>query len=294
MDLESNNPSSLLLGASSVRPTSVISAHERTSVIARKVADAKAKKLTCFEWCLKGLGALSTLPFLGLTGLIVVPANTSVAIMRFGKLDRVLSEPGFAWVSPGYQRIDGFRGTNTYSLHSLHLLDGSGSPIVVRALLEYGVEDPGALFISTNNNISVLFNMAEQVVRVECSHLPLIGEKGADIRSNLVELSNQMAATLQPDASVLGVSIQRLVIVEARYSPEIAASMLMKQSAGAMVAARREIVAGALSIVNDTLTHYNTMSDQGKERLITSMLVSLTSHNSPTPTINVGPGGGGI
>ena len=102
--------------------------------------------------------------------------------------------------------------------------------------------------------------MAEQGVRVACSNLPLIGERGADIRSNLVQLSDQMVAGLQPDASVFGISVQRLAIVEARYSPEIAASMLMKQSAGAIVAARKEIVTGALSIVNDALGHYSAMS----------------------------------
>lgn len=269
-------------------PGSAMQSHERTAFIAKRVLEAKSRKLTCSEWCIKALGALFTLPTLGLSGLIIVPANTSVAIMRFGKLDRVISKPGFAWVAPFYERIQGFRGTNTYRLDSLHVLDGAGNPIIVRALLEYGVEDPGALFIATQNNIAVLYNMAEMVVRVACSHLPLLGERGQDIRSNLVQLGDQMVATLHPDASVLGVSIQRLSIVEARYSPEIAASMLMKQSAGAMVAARKEIVVGALSIVNDTLGHYTTMSEAGKERLITSMLVSLTSHNTPTPTINVG------
>ncbi len=75
----------------------------RTSIINARVLEAKNKRLTCFEHLLKGLGALMTVPFLGLTGLIVVPANTSVAIMRYGKLDRVINEPGFAWVAPGYQ-----------------------------------------------------------------------------------------------------------------------------------------------------------------------------------------------
>jgi hypothetical protein len=62
-----------------------------------------------------------------------------------------------------------------------------------------------------------------------------------------------MTSELQQDASVFGVTVQRLVISEARYAPEIAPQMLMKQQAAAMVAARREIVAGAMAIVRDTL-----------------------------------------
>ena len=53
-----------------------------------------------------------------------------------------------------------------------------------------------------------------------------------------------MTAELQHDAAVFGVRVQRLVIVEARFAPEIASSMLMKQQAGAMVEARELVVAG--------------------------------------------------
>ncbi len=58
----------------------------------------------------------------------------------------------------------------------------------------------------------------------------------------------RMVAELQPDALVFGVRVQRLVIVEARYAPEIASAMLMKQQASAMVAAREQIVAGYADI----------------------------------------------
>jgi hypothetical protein len=90
---------------------------------------------------------------------------------------------------------------------------------------------------------------------------------------------------LQHDASVCGINIQRLVIVEARYAPEIAAQMLMKQQAGAMVAARETIVQGALNVVRDTVQAFPAMSAEGRERLITNLLVTLTSHQQATPTV---------
>lgn len=61
--------------------------------------------------------------------------------------------------------------------------------------------------------------------------------------------------------------------------------MLMKQQAAAMVAARREIVAGALNVVHDTLMSFPTLSDASRERLVTNLLVTLTSHVPTTPVV---------
>ena len=123
----------------------------------------------------------------------------------------------------------------------------------------------------------MLFNQAEQVVREACTRFPLLGEKGADIRSLTHELGAQMLAELQPDASVFGVQVQRLVIVEARYSPNIASQMLMKQQAIALIGARKEIVQGALHVVRDTLTQFPDLGDAAKERLIGNLLITLTA-----------------
>jgi hypothetical protein len=94
-----------------------------------------------------------------------------------------------------------------------------------------------------------------------------------------------MVQELNLDASSFGVIVQRLAITEARYASEIASAMLMKQQASAMVSARKEIVAGALLIVRDTLSAFPAMSEAGKERLVGNLLVSLTSHSSATPVL---------
>ena len=130
-----------------------------------------------------------------------------------------------------------------------------------------------------------LFNQAEQVVREACMRLPLLGERGHDIRSQTNEIGAGMLADLQPDATVFGIVVQRIVIVEARYSPEIAQQMLMKQQAGAMVAARKEIVAGALNVVRDTLAEFPRLSQDARERMISNLLVTLTAHQPAVPVL---------
>ena len=216
---------------------------------------------------------------------MTVPPNTAVALFRFGKLDRVLDKAGLYWLPLFYSEIRVFTGTQSHKMDELHVVDAAGNPIIVRALLEYSVEDPAALHIATNSSLQVLFNSAEQVVREACSRLPLLGERGHDIRSQTNEIGASMLADLQPDASVFGVIVQRLVIVEARYAPEIASQMLMKQQASAMVGARKQIVAGALNVVRDTLREYPNLGDVSRERLITNLLVTLTSHQSTQPVL---------
>jgi hypothetical protein len=127
--------------------------------------------------------------------------------------------------------------------------------------LEYSIDDPAALRIATNSSLQVLFNQAELTVREACGRLPLLGEKGHDIRSQTNEIGAAMLLDLQTDASVFGIIVQRIAIVESRYAPEISQQMLMKQMAAATVSARKEITQGALNVVRDTLKEFPKLSD---------------------------------
>ena len=219
-----------------VRAAEPIRGHERSALLAQKVRAAKASRLNCCELALRSLGTLCCAPLCCLgVGWQEVKANSSAAFFRFGKLERVVTQPGLTYVTPGAHRIDGFAGTQSLILPQQNIIDAAGNPVVIRALLEYSVDDPAALAIATNNTPTVLFNMAEQVVRETVAGLPLQGHpEGRDLRSQGHAVSNAMVAELQIDATVMGVTVQRLVITEARYAPEIMAQMLMKQQAQAL------------------------------------------------------------
>jgi len=79
-------------------PSPPAPSHERVAALRALVTEAKQKRLNCGELVCKWLGALVTLPTLGLSGLICVDTNTSLAIFRFGKLDRLITTPGMHWV----------------------------------------------------------------------------------------------------------------------------------------------------------------------------------------------------
>ena len=124
----------------------------RTVELRERVAAVKKQHLTLCEHLVKGLsGLVSFCTTLGLSGLTTVPANTSVAIFRFGKLDTVIKTPGIHWITPCAETVRHFAGTQTHESAELRVIDGAGNPIIVRALLEYAVEDATALHIATND-----------------------------------------------------------------------------------------------------------------------------------------------
>jgi regulator of protease activity HflC (stomatin/prohibitin superfamily) len=260
----------------------------RTAMLQRRINEAKNYKLTAVETLFSVVVPTFFSSFLlFLPGFITVPANTAVSIFRFGKFEQTIKTPGLVWVTPGYERIESFTGSQTHKMDSLHVVDSAGNPIIVRALLEYSIDDPAALRIATNSSLQVLFNQAELTVREACGRLPLLGEKGHDIRSQTNEIGAAMLLDLQTDASVFGIVVQRIAIVESRYAPEISQQMLMKQMAAATVSARKEITQGALNVVRDTLKEFPKLSDDARERLVGNLLVTMTSHVPTTPVLSL-------
>ena len=123
---------------------------ERTATQLAKVARIKALTLTGCETACVGLcGCLACLSSFGFGACVTVPASTNVALFRCGKLTGTISAPGCNCILPGAEVVQEFAGTRTQILDELRVIDASGNPIIVRALLEYAVDDPAALKIST-------------------------------------------------------------------------------------------------------------------------------------------------
>ena len=92
----------------------------RTAMLARKVAEAKAKRLGCFEHFLsKSLGTLVLAPSGFLGGFVSVQPNNALAVFRFGKLDRMITRPGLYWLPTFFENVTCFTGTQTHKMDEL-------------------------------------------------------------------------------------------------------------------------------------------------------------------------------
>ena len=144
------NPNPLASAGYSGLPSPALSHNESMATPLRTqrinmVRETKALKLTVTEQFLKYFGGLFALPFLGLTCIRNIPTKTTQAIFRFGKLDRVITEPGLAFVLPFGETVSAFTGTQTHKINELNVVDLAGNPIIVRALLEFSVSIPYGL-----------------------------------------------------------------------------------------------------------------------------------------------------
>lgn len=245
-----------------------------------------AKAFTPLERGLKVLSGLFTFPLL--IGSFSVKQNWTRVIQRFGKIDRVC-EPGLRWAPLGYDARDVFMGARTQRFANLNVVEKNGSPIVVSAVFNYHVSNPAKFTVAVGND-NVLFNLVESAVRNGCREHPLNSDAEPDIRRHSGSIEGSIASGLAASMEPFGVTVDSVRLVEANYASEVAQQMLMKQQAQAVIAARKELVTGALGIVEDVLEKLPTMRQNARDKLASNLLVTLTAGSGGGSS---GGGGGG-
>ena len=96
-----------------------------------------------------------------------------------------------------------------------------------------------------------------------------------------------------PDLDRAGIEVLEARLSHLAYAQEIAAAMLQRQQATAIVAARKRIVEGAVGMVEDALSelgskHILQLDDERRAALVGNLLVVLCGHSAPTPVLNTG------
>lgn len=240
-------------------------------------------RLTPFETALKHLGGIVFAPFAPFI-TFQIQQNTRGVLMRFGKVDRVI-EPGLRWAPPFGDLTRVFIGAKTHTFKDMRLLDATGTPIVVSAILQYHVSNPAAYIIAANQSTDILEREASIAIRQACSSLPYTSDDGKSLQKNAADLSYEVYKKMQILVSEYGFQIDGLNIIEVNYAHEVAQQMLIKQQAKAFLDARKEIVSGALAIAKDTIASLPDMSKRTQEAIVSNLLTTLTSTSTPQPTV---------
>jgi hypothetical protein len=118
-------------------------------------------------------------------------------------------------------------------------------------------------------------------------------DQGMSLRGNTTEVAEHLRDEIQQRLTVAGVQVTEARISHLAYAPEIAAAMLQRQQAGAIVAARQRIVDGAVGMVEmalDRLAAKNTvqLDEERKAAMVSNLLVVLCGERSAQPVINAG------
>ena len=243
-------------------------------------------------------GILEVVSVFVLKGLFVVNPNDSRVLILFGTYKGTVKRNGFCWANPFYvKRRITLRARNLNG-QKLKVNDKTGNPIEIAAVVVWQVEDTYRAAFDVDDYEHYVVIQSEAAVRHLAGTYPYdsFDDSDADILT-LRAGADLVASVLEQE---LGERFHRagVRVIEARlshlaYAPEIAEAMLRRQQATAVVAARTQIVNGAVSMVEmalDRLTQNKVveLDEERKAAMISNLLVVLCSEVSASPVVNAG------
>ncbi|GAB3930486.1 SPFH domain-containing protein [Mucilaginibacter myungsuensis] len=230
-------------------------------------------------------------------GFIVVNPNESKVLTLFGKYTGSVKQDGFYWVNP-------FTTKKKLSLRALNLNgqqlkvnDKSGNPIEIAAVIVWQVKDTAKAVFAVENYVQYVNIQSEAAVRHLANSFPYdnLEDESADItlRDGADEVSAILEAELNERLARAGIEVVEARISHLAYAPEIANAMLQRQQASAIIAARKLIVEGAVSIVEMALDRLSEkqiveLDEERKASMVSNLLVVLCGERAVSPVVNTG------
>ncbi len=232
-------------------------------------------------------------------GFVVLQPNQAVVLIMFGSYQGTLREPGLWWANPltvVERRRLSLRARN-FSSHTSKVNDASGNPINIAAVVVWRVVDSARAVFDVENYEHFVTVQSETAVRHLARSYPY--DDHGDDRSALTLTGDEdlIAATLsdelQARLDAAGVHVIEARLTDLSYAPEIAEAMLRRQQASAIVAARFQIVAGAVGMVKLALEAIEQgdmveLDEERKATMVSNLLTVLTSDHPVSPVVNVG------
>lgn len=255
---------------------------------------------------------------ISLFGFIVNGPNQGRVVQLFGKYVGTVREVGFFYGNPFYWRTrvslrvrtfeTGMTKTEeqkdatgrviapaTQRRQPLKVNDADGTPIEIAAVVVWKVVNAAGAVFNVDNYEEFVQTQADAALRSLASryHYDAPGTEAHSLRGHVEEVAAQLKRDLQERMMQAGAEILEARISYLAYAPEIAAAMLQRQQAGAIVAARAQIVNGAVGIVEhalEMLQQRNVLELDSERRaaMVSNLLVVLCGHTSPQPVLNTG------
>jgi len=228
-------------------------------------------------------------------GLFVVNPNEGKVLQLFGKYVGTAKESGFQWANPLFtKRRVSLRVRNFESGH-LKVNDLDGNPIEIAAVVVWRVVDTAEAVFEVDDYENYVHVQSEAALRNMATSYPYDAHDDAvlSLRGHTAAIADHLRKEIQERLAKAGVDVVEARISHLAYSPEIAAAMLQRQQAGAIIAARQRIVDGAVGMVEmalDRLARNNVveLDEERKAAMVSNLLVVLCSERSTQPVVNAG------
>jgi regulator of protease activity HflC (stomatin/prohibitin superfamily) len=235
------------------------------------------------------------IPCLSMGGFFVIQPNEAKAFTFVGTYVGSSRDQGFHWTNPFAKRKAVSLRVRNFGMQSLKVNDALGNPIEIGAVVVWRVVDSAKALFNVDSYESFVTIQAETALRNLAGRFPY--DSGDHVKESLLgsqdevaqELKNQLHARLL----AAGVEVDEARLSHLAYAPEIAQAMLRRQQAGAVIAARRLIVDGAVGMVQMALTSLEEqgvvkLDNERKAAMVNNLLVALVSESEAQPVINTG------
>lgn len=238
---------------------------------------------------------LAIAAFFAMCGLNMVAPGEARVVQLFGRYRGTIRVDGLRWVNPLTSRAKISTRVRNHETAVLKVNDAYGNPIELAAVVVWRVEDTAQALFEVDDFLEFVSTQTEAAVRHIAIEYPYDAhdEDGLSLRGNAEEITEKLAVELHARVEAAGVHIIESRFTHLAYAPEIASAMLQRQQAGAVVAARRLIVDGAVGMVEAALTRLQEqdiveLDSERKAAMVSNLLVVLCGDRAAQPVVNTG------
>ena len=228
-------------------------------------------------------------------GFYLLQPNQAAALLLFGDYKGSDRTAGLRWRWPWLTRTKISTRVHNVTSERLKVNDLRGNPIEIATNVVWRVTDTAQALFDVDDYNKFVFVQIESAVRAIAAKYPYddIEHQETTLRGHAEVVSHELKEELQERVGVAGITIDECRLTHLAYAPEIAQSMLRRQQAEAVIAARQKIVIGAVSMVENALQLLSEknvveLDDERRAAMVSNLMVVLCSERDTQPIVNTG------
>jgi len=258
--------------------------------------------LTCAAIFLARQEPMSAILFMALfiisaKGLVIISPNQSKVLLLFGNYAGSVNDNGLFWLNPLFWRITISLKARNFESEVVKVNDKMGNPILISVILVWRVKDTFKASFAVDNYEQFVRIQTDSAVRKLAGSFPYdhFEDERATVTlsTNFEDINNALEREIAERMELAGIEVVEARIGHLAYAPEIAHSMLRRQQASAIVAARHKIVEGAVGMVESALKLLSekdiiNLDEERKAAMVSNLMVVLCGDRETQPVVNAG------
>ncbi len=246
-------------------------------------------------WHIVALALLAAIDGVSIGGLFVVNPNEGQVLQLFGSYAGTVKVPGLRWANPFYTKKRISLRVRNFESQNLKVNDIEGNPIEIAAVVVWKVVETAEACFEVDNYENFVHVQSEAALRNLATSYPYDShdDKVTSLRGQTAAVAEHLKAEIQERLEKAGVLVIEARISHLAYAAEIAAAMLQRQQAGAIIAARQRIVEGAVGMVEMALERLSEkellkLDEERRATMVSNLLIVLCGERAAQPVINTG------